>query len=164
MWVGRHAGMDVHGIALPGHFIAMAQADGQRIYFDPYHEGKRLELNDCAALITEAVGMELPLAPEMLQPAPAGAIITRLLTNLKGCYLRGHDFRRAARTIRRLRKLQPDDWTQARDLGACLLNAGQPGKAINPLELYLKKQTEADDGDNVRKLLERARTEVARWN
>lgn len=164
MAVGRRLGMDVEGVGLPGHFIAVASRNGDRIYFDPFHEGRQIQGNDFEDLIKQSAGMEVEVTPEMLKPASPGAIVTRMLTNLKACYLREMDFRRAARVVRRLRQIAPDDWAQARDLGACYLKAGQPGKAIDPLSLYLRKQPDAADADAVRDLRQRARQEVARWN
>ena len=74
------------------------------------------------------------------------------------------DFARAVRTIRRLRQLDPHDPFQERDLGASLLHAGQPGKAIDHLAGYLKSLPAAEDAEAVQKLLRRARAELAKWN
>ena len=40
---------------------------------------------------------------------PLGVMVLRMLTNLKGAYLRTSDYLRAARVIERLRQLTPDD-------------------------------------------------------
>lgn len=164
MAVGRRLGMNVDGVGLPGHFVALAMRDDERIFFDPFHEGRRLTPDDCSALIQQSSGLDVEVTAAMLQPASTGSVVVRMLTNLKGSYVRKGEFRRATRVIRRLRQVAPDDWTQVRDLGACYLNAGQPGKAIDPLSLYLRKRSEADDAPTVRKLLARARGEVARLN
>jgi regulator of sirC expression with transglutaminase-like and TPR domain len=87
-----------------------------------------------------------------------------VLTNLKGCYLRENDFRRGARVVKRLRQIAPADWTQARDLGACYLQMGKPGKAIDAFHLYVTQAPEALDRKAVEKLLRKAHSEVARWN
>ena len=100
--------------------------------------------------------------PEALEAVTAGQVAQRILTNLKGSYLRLRDFARAARVIGRIRQLCPDDVTQRRDLGVSLLQAGRPGRAIDELSAYLG--VEPMDADAVRELLEQAREEVARWN
>jgi regulator of sirC expression with transglutaminase-like and TPR domain len=164
MAVGRRAGLPVEGVALPGHFIAMVRSNDERILFDPYHDGKLLEPSDCVELARRAAGEEVEVSEEMLRPAAPGIIVTRMLTNLKGCYLRKGDFRRAVRTIQRIIQITPEDLSQRRDLGVCCVQAGQPGKAIDHLAAYLNGEPEAGDMEAVEKLLEQARAEVAKWN
>jgi len=79
------------------------------------------------------IGQPFEARPEMLQPVPLGPIVSRMLTNLKGVYLHGGDFARAIRTIERLLQLNPHDAQQRRDLGATLVQAGEPGRAIDHL-------------------------------
>ena len=64
----------------------------------------------------------------------------------------------------RIRQLVPDDVDEGRDLGVCLLRAGQAGRAINLLNDYLASAPDCEDADKVRKLVERAKCEVAKWN
>jgi regulator of sirC expression with transglutaminase-like and TPR domain len=66
--------------------------------------------------------------------------------------------------IERLRQLNPEDILQQRDLGVCLLRSGRPGPAIDFLEAYLRAVPDAEDATTVRKMLQRARGQVARWN
>jgi regulator of sirC expression with transglutaminase-like and TPR domain len=142
----------------------MARSGPRRIIFDPYHGGKRLDLDDCAVLVKQSAGLEIEVTSDLLQPAPAGAIVTRMLSNLKGAYLRIGEFRKAARTIGRLIQIAPRDWTQRRDMGTCLYQAGRPGPGIDHLETYLKEVPGAIDAEAVEKLLRQARSDVARWN
>ena len=51
------------------------------------------------------------------------------LSNLKAAYLGRGDFRSGVRIIGRLRQLAPHDPLHDRDLGACFVQLGQPGKA-----------------------------------
>ena len=162
--VGRRAGITVEGVALPGHFIAMVHSNGERILFDPYHGGKLLQPDDCFEIAHRAAGAEVEISPEMMEPAAPGTIVTRMLSNLKGCYLRKGDFRRAARTIQRIIQISPGDLSHHRDLGVCCVQAGQPGRAIDHLTKYLNGDPDAGDMEAVEKLLQQARAEVAKWN
>jgi regulator of sirC expression with transglutaminase-like and TPR domain len=164
MAVGKRAGMEVVGVGLPGHFVAKAVDERGSVLFDPFHGGRRLTAADCERLAEEASGRPFRASAPALRAVPAGALVLRLLTNLKAVYLRSGDFSRAARIIGRLRQLNPDDALQQRDLGATLLQAGQAGKAIDHLAEYLRRTPEADDLETVRQLLSRARGMVARWN
>ena len=164
MAVGARAGLDVAGVGLPGHFVAKAVEAGREVYFDPFHGGRLLSPDQCAALVKQVTGLPFVAGGDGLRAVPLGLIVLRMLTNLKGVYLRGGDFRRAARVIGRLSQLAPGDPLQRRDLGATLLRAGQPGQAIGHLEAYLAAVPGAEDAGAVRKLLDQARAAVAQWN
>lgn len=160
--VGTRAGLSVCGVGLPGHFVAKAVLEGDEVIFDPFNGGRLLSYQDCETLVEEAAGLTFAATPEALAAVNAGQVAQRILTNLKGAYLRRSDFVRAARVIGRLRQLCPDDVMQRRDLGVSLLQAGRPGRAIDELAAYL--EGEPKDGDAVQELLAQARAEVARWN
>jgi regulator of sirC expression with transglutaminase-like and TPR domain len=164
MAVGRRAGLEVVGVGLPGHFVAKAVDGAAEVLFDPFHGGRLLTPQACERLVREAAGVTMTADGDALRAVPLGAIVLRILTNLKGTYLRGGDFRRAVRVIGRLRQLAPDDPWQRRDLGATLLQANQPGAAIDHLAGYLAAVPSADDAGQVRKLLDKAKAAVARWN
>jgi regulator of sirC expression with transglutaminase-like and TPR domain len=164
MAVGTRAGLAVSGVGLPGHFITKAVEAGREVLFDPFHGGHLLTPDECEQLVQQVIGVPFVATPEHFQAVPAGRLLRRLLTNLKGVYLRTEEFAKAARTIGRIRQLVPDDAEEGRDLGVCLLRAGQPGRAIDLLDKYLATDPACEDADKVRQLLERARCEVARWN
>lgn len=164
MAVGERLGIRIRGVALPGHFVAMADEGRQRVVFDPFDGGRRLSGADCEALVRGAAGVEMTLTLDDLAPAAPGTIILRMLMNLKGAYVRAGDFRRAVRVLGRLRQIAPTEWVHARDLGACLLQCGFPGRAIDAFQLYLKESPGALDKEAVEKQLTRARDELARWN
>lgn len=163
--VGTRAGLDVAGVGLPGHFIAKASdPSGHDVLFDPYHGGQFLDAAGCEELVSAVTGRPFELTAEEVAATPPGQVAVRMLTNLKGVYLRDEDFRRAARVMGRLVQLAPDDPLQRRDLGVSLVHAGEPGKAIDHLREYLDRVPTADDADAVRGFLDRATAEVARWN
>jgi regulator of sirC expression with transglutaminase-like and TPR domain len=164
MAVGRRAGLRIDGVGLPGHFIVMARAGASRVLFDPYHGGRLLDPFDCEKLVRQSAGVDLDVTPDILQPATPGQMVTRVLSNLKGCYLRAGAFANAARVIGRLIQVAPGDATQRRDLGTCLFQAGQHGRAIDHLAAYLAATPNALDTAAVTKLLRQARSEVAKWN
>jgi regulator of sirC expression with transglutaminase-like and TPR domain len=164
MAVGRRAGLEVVGVGLPGHFVAKASADGEEVLFDPFHGGRVLTPAKCQRLVEQVTGMPYEINDAALSAVPLGAIVMRMLNNLKGVYLRNGDYMRAARIIERLRQLSPDDSLQRRDLGATLFQAGQMGRAIDHLQAYLSTSPEATDANAVKKMLTQARAAVARWN
>jgi regulator of sirC expression with transglutaminase-like and TPR domain len=64
----------------------------------------------------------------------------------------------------RLLQLRPNDPLQLRDLGAALLQGGQPGPAIDSLQAYLAARPDANDAQVVREMLKQSQQAVARWN
>ncbi len=164
MAVGARAGLDIAGVGLPGHFIAKAVEGNREVLFDPFHGGRMLTVEECEQLVQQVLQEPFQINSGHLEATPPGQIVRRMLTNLKGTYLRSEDFPRAARIIERLRQLVPQDAEQRRDLGAVLLRAEQPGRAIDHLQAYLTAQPQCPDAAEVRELLDQARTAVAQWN
>jgi regulator of sirC expression with transglutaminase-like and TPR domain len=164
MAVAQRAGLSVLGVGLPGHFVVKAAGEGEEILFDPFHGGRLLSREQCEILVEQVMGVPFQATAERLQAVPVGLIAVRMLTNLKGIYLRQEDFPRAVRVIERLRQLAPDDPLQRRDLGFSLIHAGQPGRAVDHLQAYLTAVPAAADAASVRQLLDQTRSELARWN
>ena len=165
MILGEQTGLTVHGVGLPGHFIAKAvDKRGEEMLFDPFNGGKVLTPAECVKLVEQTTGNPFTPSPSALAPVPLGMIVLRMLNNLKAVYLQRGDFLRGVRIIERLCQLTPDNPLELRDLGACLLRANLPGRAIDPLETYLKARPDAGDEQDVRKLLNQARGSVAQWN
>src|SRR5205823_9498396 len=48
--VGRRCGLQLHGVGMPGHFLV---GGGPGEWFDPFHDGARLDLAGCAALFMQ---------------------------------------------------------------------------------------------------------------
>jgi regulator of sirC expression with transglutaminase-like and TPR domain len=165
MAVGTRAGLPVVGVALPGHFVAKAMDNnGDQVIFDPFNGGQFLDVDGCEALVTAITGRPFDVTPEALAATSPGAFVLRTLNNLKTAYLADRSFLRAARIVRRIAQLLPDDPTQKRDLGLLLVQAGRHGSAVDHLKFYLAAAPEADDSGEVQKILGHALAEVARWN
>ncbi|MEV4616030.1 transglutaminase-like domain-containing protein [Kitasatospora sp. NPDC049258] len=81
--VAARAGLTVHGIALPGHFIvAVGAPEGGNdfVLADPYHGGRLLDLADAAKLV-HAAGQRF--STELLTPAQPLDIVLRVLGNIR---------------------------------------------------------------------------------
>ncbi|MER8183561.1 transglutaminase-like domain-containing protein [Kitasatospora sp. NPDC094015] len=81
--VAARAGLTVHGIALPGHFIvAVGAPEGgnEFVLADPYHGGRLLDIADAAKLV-QAAGQRF--GTELLTPAQPLDIVLRVLGNIR---------------------------------------------------------------------------------
>ena len=56
MAVAARAGLTVHGVGLPGHFVVKAVAGEQEVIFDPFHGGQVLSPCDCEQLVQQVTG------------------------------------------------------------------------------------------------------------
>ncbi|WP_354642189.1 transglutaminase-like domain-containing protein [Kitasatospora camelliae] len=81
--VAARAGLTVHGVALPGHFIVAVggpAGGNEYVLADPFHGGRLLDLPDVEALVN-ASGHRF--GPEMLTPAQPLDIVLRVLGNIR---------------------------------------------------------------------------------
>ncbi|HEY2343219.1 MAG TPA: transglutaminase-like domain-containing protein [Chthoniobacteraceae bacterium] len=96
--VGRRAGLPIEGVGLPGHFLARHED----VFFDPFHAGARVGLEECAKLMEQ---QNLVLTPQHLIPTTPRQILARLVTNIH-LIAEQHDPPLAARTARWLDALR----------------------------------------------------------
>ncbi len=96
--LGKRLGIDICGVALPGHFIV----GWQEKFFDPFNHGRLLSADACKQLV-ESHGHEF--RPEHLNPAPSRQVLTRLLMNLSRVYEIEEDRPRLARIRQYLQAL-----------------------------------------------------------
>ena len=75
IFVARRAGLRLDGVALPGHFIVRHDD----IFFDPFHGGRRVGLDECRELLAQ---QNLTLLPQHLAAATPRQMFVRMLTNI----------------------------------------------------------------------------------
>ncbi|MWA13434.1 SirB1 family protein [Streptomyces sp. BA2] len=79
--VARRAGVPVHGVALPGHFVVGFGARDEQVLANPFAGGHVLSPMDAELLVAGATGA--PLVPSMLSPAGPLDIVLRVLNNIR---------------------------------------------------------------------------------
>jgi regulator of sirC expression with transglutaminase-like and TPR domain len=81
--VAARAGLSVHGVALPGHFVVAVggpAGGGEYVLADPFHGGRLIGPDDAARLAHSAGH---GFSPELLTPAPPLDIVLRVLGNIR---------------------------------------------------------------------------------
>ncbi|RAJ41263.1 regulator of sirC expression with transglutaminase-like and TPR domain [Kitasatospora sp. SolWspMP-SS2h] len=81
--VAARAGLTVHGIALPGHFIVAVGDPGggdEYVLADPFHGGRLLDVSDVERLVATSGH---PFSPELLTPAQPLDTVLRVLGNIR---------------------------------------------------------------------------------
>jgi len=79
--VGTRAGLEVRGVALPGHFVVAVGGPEKYVLVDPFHGGRQLSLQDAAERVSAVTGE--PLTDEMLAPAQPLDVVLRVLGNVR---------------------------------------------------------------------------------
>ncbi len=152
--VGWRLGLPLAGVNFPGHFLVRYEGEALRILVDPFQGGELRFEGDAQALLDRVYGGRVPLQPEYLRAAGKKDILTRILANLKGIYLNGHDDVRALAAVERLQLLRPGEPEELRDRGMILARLGRAGEAREELVRYLERAPGAADARRIQLLLE----------
>ena len=151
MEVARRLGRPVHGIALPGHFIAQYDDGRYSTWLDPFRGGRLLEDGDISG------------DPEVLRPATRQVILVRMANNLRAAYFRGERFDKVVETTDLLMQAYaaPDHY---RIRGVANVRLRKLGEARKDLERYLEAAPDAGDRADVVKQLEAIHRRLATLN
>ena len=113
--LAERCGVELHGIGFPGHFLVGLQLEQEGVeplIWDPFRDGRRLHLDELAALFTSVVGRQVEADSEVLldhlRPCHSRLILTRMLENLRRHYGLAHERERVVDTLELLATLHPD--------------------------------------------------------
>lgn len=148
MELGRAIGLDVKGVAFPGHFLMKLTVESGDIVIDPFN-GTSLSREDLEERIEgfRSQGMapgDMPLSG-FLRPAVPRDILVRMLRNLKALFTEQPDWQRVLEVQQRLVLLLPGDTTELRDRGQAYTQLECPQAAAADFEAYLDEFPDAPD-------------------
>ena len=123
--VGRRIGLDIRGLAFPGHFLARYDEGDESLVIDPFNMGMTLDEDDLQERLEQAVGEDAELTPQLFMPASRKQILRRMLTNLAGIYRKGGELERALAVFERMAVLDPSDARVDRELEELRRRVGQ---------------------------------------
>ena len=156
MEVSRRLGIPLDGVSFPGHFLVRLPLNDGVLVMDPFNGGRPLGVDELRERARSHLGGEVPdddVLAQILDPAPARAILMRMLRNLHGVYVERGEWDRAARSADRLLKLAPEQDDALRDRGMAYLQLDYEAGARSDLGLYLKRNAKASDAQFVREKL-----------
>lgn len=154
----RSQGWQVSGLNFPGHFVLRLEVGGERLVFDPFHDGRVLEAPDLRAMVKKAMGAEAELSAMYYQPASNRDILIRLQNNIKIRKIRHEDYIGALEIVEALLILAPDEYRLMFDAGILYARTGQPAAAIRALESYLEYCPHESDRADARRLMREIRS------
>jgi regulator of sirC expression with transglutaminase-like and TPR domain len=154
--LARRVGMDLQGIAFPGHFLVRLPVPGGLMVLDPYQRGRSLDVDELKVRAQPHVGRE-PLADDqllkLLDPASHRSILTRMLRNLRAVYTEKGDLERALRCADRLLTVDPSLASEYRERARLYDAIGYPKGVVSDLSRYLAMAPDADDAAGTRQAL-----------
>jgi regulator of sirC expression with transglutaminase-like and TPR domain len=156
MEVSRRLGIPLDGVSFPGHFLVRLPVNDGVLVMDPFNGGRPLDVEELRERARSHLGGEVPdddVLAQILDPAPARAILMRMLRNLHGVYAERGEWDRAARCADRLLKLAPEQDDALRDRGLAYLQLDYQAGAHRDLAQYLQRNGQASDAQWVREKL-----------
>ena len=155
----KRAGLTACGLSLPKHFMAGLMlkrdgsegADGADLFFVDAFHAQVLPPEDVAT----RVGLPLDELAEHLTPAPPEAILARMLTNLRGSYLRRQDAHSCARVLSRLLLLKPREAALHLERAHLKSAIGDAAGALVDADNGLKLARDPEERDAAERILEK---------
>jgi regulator of sirC expression with transglutaminase-like and TPR domain len=145
MEVARRAGVEIHGVNFPGHFLLKVPtspkaviAHDTEVIIDPFHGGGILSESDCRDLLRKHTGEEAAFDKHLLSRATKPEILVRMLVNLKRLYVNMKSFPQAHTITELLLRLDPTAVTELRDRGLLSYHLNRYAAALKDLEAYLR--------------------------
>jgi len=163
MEVGRRVGLSACGVGLPGHFIVRVEDEPQGVLVDPFYGGELLSEADCQRRLDRLSGGRLQLRQEHLMPFPRKKILARMLSNLKGIYVKAGDYTRAL-GVADLLLVVSEGADRFRERGLIYAALDCYGLAATDLAQYLNRAPHASDAAAIRETLEEMKSKAARLN
>lgn len=148
--VARRAGLTLHGVGFPGHFLLKHIDHEEEIIIDPFNGGEVRSDAELQSLLDEIYPGKAVLKFEFLSPVSKRQILKRMLINLRGIYLHQGDFLRCLSVEERLVILEPNPVREYRDRGLLHLRLKNFPQALEDLETYLRLASDAKDVDEIR--------------
>jgi regulator of sirC expression with transglutaminase-like and TPR domain len=150
---GWRLAIPVEGVNFPGHFLVRYRGDEFAFLVDPF-DGGRVRFEDQAQEILDQVyGGVVRLRDSFLRTASKRDMLQRLLTNLKGLYVKIGDHERALAAVERLLMITPTAPIESRSRGVLLARLGRHEEAAMQLEAYLRVSPAAADAPRVEAML-----------
>jgi regulator of sirC expression with transglutaminase-like and TPR domain len=143
--VGWRLGLPLEGVNFPGHFLVRYRGDEISLLIDPFDKGAMRFEDEAQKLLDQLYGGTVRLQPRFVRAATKRDMLVRLLTNLKGIYLRVEDHARALAAVERLLMIMPTAPAESRSRGVLLARMGRNEEAAKQFEAYLRVAPGAED-------------------
>lgn len=152
--IGERLGLRIHGIGLPGHFLAGVDVDGSLMLVDPFAGGREVTQDEAHAKLQEMFGPDVEWTSELLQPVNNRQWLTRILQNLLRTFGAAGHYADVAAVLEMEMALWPGQDHLQRDLALVLARIGLAKPASLWLDNYLKHNPDDPQKPDLEQLLE----------
>jgi regulator of sirC expression with transglutaminase-like and TPR domain len=160
--VARRAGVPLHGIGLPGHFIVGNPAREPVMFLDPFRMGRTLSHGACDQIVRQVTQGEVESATRFLKPTGTRSFLTRMLNNLQMVYWNRRDNIRGLLAARLLCVLNPGAAEHRKARAYFYDRLERPHDALADYESYLLHHPSAPDATRVQKRVAHLRAVTGR--
>lgn len=150
---GWRLGLPIEGVNFPGHFLVRYRGDELSLLVDPFDGGKVRFEDEAQELLDLVYDGVVHLQDSFLRTAGKREMLLRMLTNLKGLYVKAGDHARALAAVERLLMITPMSPAESRSRGVLLARLGRHEEAAVQLEAYLRVSPAATDAPRVEAML-----------
>ena len=166
MEVARRAGVTIHGVNMPGHFLLRCPAppggrSSQDLIIDA-HRGAFVSEGTWRELLREHVGEPGEWEARHLLQASKPQILARMLLNLKRVYVRMYSFPQARDITELMLGVDPAAFHELRDRGLLAYHLHDYSSALRDLQTYLrlspKTAVDEDDRDDREQIWEHVKS------
>ena len=163
--LGRAAGLSLHGVSFPGHFLVRLTLNDGAVFIDVFNGGVSLSDSELRGRLAQLLPdtSEASLA-RYLRPAADREILARLLRNLKVIHCRAEQWLAALDVMNRLVALLPGSPQERLDRAQAYEQLECPRAAVGDLVAYLSLAVSPADAFQVRGRLGRLQQAAARLN
>jgi regulator of sirC expression with transglutaminase-like and TPR domain len=152
MEMGQQIGLNVHGIAFPGHFLLRVTTMAGEVMLDPL-TGEALSESQMVEMLEPYVATSVSRSGDsiskalraLLAPSLPREILARMLHNLKAIYQQTERWQRLLAVQQRMVILLPEQIEERRDRGLAYAKLDFVRAALDDLQLYLDTCPEAED-------------------
>ena len=147
--VARRAGVDVHGVSFPGHFLLRGSDDGggPPLILDPFDGGRPLTEPDLRGLLARTSGDDTAYSPDLLRPCTPRQMLARILNNLKRTYVELRSFPQAYAATDLILAVDPTLLSELRDRGLLAYHLDDYQAALRDLEDFVKLHAWTDEAN-----------------
>ena len=92
LFIAQRLHLPIVGVGLPGHFIVKYASANDPIYFDPFHQGRILQREDCIRLV-ESTGHQFE--EYYLSQTTHRETLVRMMNNLVGAYNQSNELEKS---------------------------------------------------------------------
>lgn len=147
--VARRAGVELVGIAFPGHFLIRDVQDLD-VIVDPFHGGRILDRADAGSLLSVISDGKIAFSEALLAPATKRGTLLRILRNLQALHEDARRYAALAACIDLQLILAPGSAEAHVVRGVAHLQMGAPAFAKQDFERYLDLAPDGPHIDAVR--------------